>query len=143
MRRGPTSESEPADWFCLADDRLRAADVLWKDAGCTFSGVELLQESVERHLKGCLIALGWNLVRTHDLTALVAEAAKHDDRFADFEDLAIVLTADFFAQHYPGSDLTNVGADYPSCRKETGRLIHLIRQLLPQYFPDSPTDSSA
>ena len=29
MRRKQSDETDPADWFYLAEDRLRAADVLW------------------------------------------------------------------------------------------------------------------
>ena len=70
-----TSEDNPLDWFYLAAERLRVADSVYQHEGITFSGIELLQEAVERYFKGYLIAKGWRLDRTHDLRKLVSEAS--------------------------------------------------------------------
>lgn len=99
------------------------------------TGIELLQEAVERYLKGYLIAKGWRLERTHDLSRLTDEAAHYEPQFRRFNKFAVELGADFFAQHYPGGDLTDVGRNYESLRQEAGELVALIRQGLPQYFP--------
>lgn len=135
MLRKKTSEKDPADWFAFAAERLRAADVLWEHEGLTAAGIEILQEAVERFLKGYLVASGWSLVKTHDLARLLKEATVFDPRFASFEGLAINLTEDFFAQHYPGLDTTNVGEHYEVLRRQTGELVALIETLVPQYFP--------
>lgn len=135
MLRRRTSETNPADWFEMGEDRLRGCDSLWKHEGLTLLGIEGLQEAVERYLKGYLVAKGWKLVKTHDLERLVKEAAGFDSAFARFHDLADELTADFFAQHYPGEDTTNVGANYEKMRADTGELISEIKKQLPQYFP--------
>lgn len=138
MLRKLSSEGDPADWFYLASDRLKTADLAWKVEGLTASGIELLQESVERYLKGYLISKGWKLMRTHDLSALVSEAISYDSRFKDFISLADELTRDFFAQHYPGGDWQTIGQHYPDLRRQTGDMVELIRQSLPQHFPTSP-----
>ena len=104
MRGKQSDETDPADWFYLAEDRLRAADVLWKAEGLTASGIELLQEAAERYLKGYLVARGWRLVKTHDLEALLDAASSFDPAFGRFAAFAEELTEDFFAQHYPGQD---------------------------------------
>ena len=140
MLQRPTDESNPADWFELALDRLQAVRVLWQQEGLTASGIELLQEAVERYLKGFLIANGWRLVRTHDLEDLLHEAITRDARFEPFRPLAKELTEDFFAQHYPGEDLTSVGVNYETHLRLTGELVKLIRECLPQHFPKPPTD---
>jgi hypothetical protein len=49
-----------------------------------------------------------------------------DDRFQQFEDLCESLTEQFSAQHYPGGDLTDVGADYDELRRKVGELVQLI-----------------
>ena len=59
MLRKQTDETNPGDWFAFAVERLRGADVLWREEGVTGLGIEALQEAVERYLKGCLIAHGW------------------------------------------------------------------------------------
>ena len=138
MLRKRTSEKDPADWFAFAAERLRAADVLWTHDGLTAAGIELLQEAVERFLKGFLIAKGWNLVKTHDLARLLKEAKKLDARFSRFESLTVDLTEDFFAQHYPGLDTTKVGENYETLRQQTGELVALIRDSLPKYFNPPP-----
>jgi len=46
-----TDETNPQDWFLLAKERLAAADALRKAIGPSLSGVELLQEALERFLK--------------------------------------------------------------------------------------------
>jgi HEPN domain-containing protein len=109
MLRKQSDETDPADWFYLGADRLKVADLAWKHEGLTASGLELLQEAVERYLKGLLIAKGWKLIKTHDLVTLVAEAGRFDPRFDKYRPFAQELTDDFFAQHYPGEDWQEVG----------------------------------
>lgn len=136
MLRKQSDETDPADWFYLASDRLKIADLAWREQGLTPSGIELLQEAVERYLKGYLIAKGWRLVRTHDLDQLVSEAIVYDNRFQRFAALADELTRDFFAQHYPGGDWTDIGQNYETLRREADAILELIRKSLPEFFPD-------
>jgi HEPN domain-containing protein len=138
MLRKKSNETDPADWIYLAADRLNAADLLWQHEGLTPSGIELLQEAVERYLKAYLIANGWRLVRTHDLAARGGAASGRDRAFQGFTGLTGHLTRDFFAQHYPGSDWTHIGEDYATLRSRAGELIALIERLIPQYFPSKP-----
>jgi HEPN domain-containing protein len=135
MLRKKTSAADPADWFAFAEERLRAADSLWKSEGLTHTGIECLQEAVERFLKGFLIAQGWSLLKTHDLSRLIRDAANIDVAFTQFFDLAESLTEQFFLQHYPGLDTTDVGEDYESLRRETQELVLHIQRALPAYFP--------
>ena len=44
------------------------------------------------------------------------------------------LNEDFFAQHYPGGDLTHVGANFDDLRQQTGEIVALIKELLPKHF---------
>ena len=113
MLRKQTSEKDPADWIAFGAERLQATDSLWQHEGLTAAGIELLQEAVERYLKGYLIAKGWSLVRTHDLERLLKEA-------------------------YPGEDLTDVGRNYDRLRRQAGEMVEVIRQALPQYFKTAP-----
>ena len=65
-----TDESNPHDWFLLARERLEKADALYKQFGPSYSGVELLEEAVERYLKGYLVANRWPLNESTTSTAL-------------------------------------------------------------------------
>jgi HEPN domain-containing protein len=126
-----TDEANPQDWFLLARERLSAADVLYAQSGSTYSGIEILHEAVERYLKGFLIAKAWRLRKVHDLTLLKDEAQKFESRFEEFDDLCESLTEQFWAQHYPGGDLSTVGSDYQTLRQQTGELVELIHTLVP------------
>jgi len=121
-----TSESSPQDWFLLAKERLESADALIGSRGVCYSAVELLQESVERYLKGYLISRGWKLERIHDLNRLLDFCIDHNASFSRFIPLAQSLTEQFWAQHYPGDDLSDVGLDYTELREQAGHLIALI-----------------
>jgi len=116
----------PGDWLYLAKERLRAADVLFAAEAATLTGVELLHESLERFLKAYLISKGWRLRKVHDLSYLLAECIQHNQTFDRFEDLADSLTAQFWAQHYPGNDITGIGSNYEAMRADTGSLVQLI-----------------
>ena len=127
-----TDENNPQDWLFLARERLESADALAVHRGPTYSVVELLQESVERYLKGYLVSRGWKLERIHDLAPLVEAATAFDARFAVFDEMAYSLTEQFWEQHYPGGDLTEVGFDYSELRRDVGELVKLIEGLLRQ-----------
>jgi HEPN domain-containing protein len=133
-----TDEKNPHDWFLLAKERLEKADALYRQFGPSYSGVELLEEAVERYLKGYLVANGWPLERIHDLNRLVEAAMAFDPQFADFAELAHSLTEQFWEQHYPGGDLTEVGFDYELLRQQAGEMIALILASVPP--PDKPGD---
>jgi HEPN domain-containing protein len=136
MLHRPTDETDPKDWFLFAADRLKSADRLWKADGLTMTGIETLQEAVERYLKGYLVAKGWRLEKIHALTKLLEEAIRFDQQFARFRNFATELSADFFAQHYPGGDLTDVGSNYAEFRKQADELVALIKRTLPKYFSE-------
>ena len=136
MLPGKTDETNPADWFYFAMDRLRIADLAWSHEGMTPAGIELLQEAAERLLKGYLIGNGWPLVKTHDLQELLVSAAQYEISFERFKRLAADLTEDFFAQHYPGKDLGRMGDQYELNRREIDELLQLIRTRMPQFAKD-------
>jgi len=121
-----TCEANPDDWMFLAKERLRAADLLQAAAGTSLSCIELLQESVERFLKGWLVGRGWQLQKVHDLTHLLQSCIDRDRRFEAFQDLAECLTEQFWAQHYPGGDISGVGHNYELMRKQVAELVTLV-----------------
>ena len=129
-----TDETQPRHWFLMARERMNAADAVHAAHGACWSAVELLQESVERYLKGYLIGTGWGLQRTHNLSSLLDAAVTKDQRFQALADLCDNLNAQFWAQHYPGGDLTDVGSDFGELRSQADELVKLIRRIQPQYL---------
>lgn len=89
-------------------------------------GVELLHEAAERFLKAYLIHHGWELVKTHDLSRLLAQACHFDPQLAQFAETAQSLTEQFWEQHYPGGDLDEVGQDYSILRKSLGEMVENV-----------------
>lgn len=126
-----TDETNPADWFMLAQERLEKADALYKQFGASYTGVELLQEALERYLKGHLIGKAWPLQKIHNLSTLLDAAVERDSRFKSFADLCEGLTAQYWEQHYPGGDLADVGKDYDVLRLQAGEMIALILATVP------------
>ena len=132
-----TDENNPLDWLRSAQTRLHSSDLLYPIEGANESVIELLQEATERFLKAYLIERGWKLRKIHDLGALVAEAVNLDPKFSDFEDFADNLTDQFWAQHYPGGDLDEVGHDYPALRRSLAEMVTLIEATLAPIRPSS------
>lgn len=94
--------------------------------GACYSAVELLQEALERYLKGFLIGRGWPLQKIHNLSTLLDAAVERDSHFKSFADLCEGLTAQYWELHYPGGDLADVGKDYVVLRHQAGEMIALI-----------------
>jgi HEPN domain-containing protein len=90
-----TNEKNPDDWMFLARERLQSADALFQALGPTYSGVELLQEAVERFLKAYLISQGWELQKIHNLSTLLDYSVVFDERFKTHADLCENLTVQF------------------------------------------------
>jgi HEPN domain-containing protein len=123
-----TDENNPEDWYRSASVRLGSVDRLYPFEGTSESVVELLQEAVERFLKGYLISKGWHLTKIHDLGALIAEAENYDERFGAFADFADELTDQFWAMHYPGGEFDEQSIDFEELRAKVGQIISLIKQ---------------
>jgi HEPN domain-containing protein len=121
-----TDANNPGHWLLLARDRLEKADALFVQFGPSWTGVELLHEAAERFLKAYLIHHGWELVKTHDLSRLLAQACHFDPQLAQFAETAQSLTEQFWEQHYPGGDLDEVGQDYSILRKSLGEMVENI-----------------
>ena len=121
-----TDENNPTHWFEQARERLRSADVIRSTFGISPSAVELLHESVERFLKGYLVSKGWKLEKTHDLSRLIDQASNYDQEFGKYCDMADELTQDFWSQHYPGGDTTDLGAEYEEWRVQIDSLVILV-----------------
>jgi len=98
----------PADWFRIGERDLDRAKRLLADddyPGAAFN----LQQAVEKHLKGYLLARGWKLRRVHDIEVLLNEAARLDVSFEEFREHGRKMTQYYFEDRYPyivASDLT-------------------------------------
>ena len=90
----------PADWFRIGERDLDRAKRLLDDEdypGAAFN----LQQAVEKHLKGYLLARGWKLRRVHDIEVLLNEAARIDASFGEFREHGRKMTQYYFEDRYP------------------------------------------
>ena len=89
----------------------------------------LVQQAVEKYLKGYLISKGWELERTHDLERLCKIAAKHDKGFGGFVDGCIEIGEFYITGRYPpiaGEEVT--GEEIESTMKSAEELVKFIIQ---------------
>jgi HEPN domain-containing protein len=99
----------PADWFRIGERDLDRAKRLLDDddyPGAAFN----LQQAVEKHLKGYLLARGWQLRRVHDLEVLLNEAVRLDASFEEFREQCRKIAQYYFEDRYPqivASELTS------------------------------------
>ena len=61
----------------------------------------LLQQAMEKYLKGYLIYYGWKLKKTHDLTRLVADLASYDRSFEPHLDTLQRISEYYLEERYP------------------------------------------
>ena len=97
---GPES-TLPADWLTQGDQDLEAAEILLNQNGPLPIVAFLLQQTVEKYLKGYLLSQAWSLRRIHDLEILIQEAISRDIDFAPFLSTCQQITEYYIESRYP------------------------------------------
>jgi len=129
----------PAEWYEIAARDLGAAKALLKDRDefLPVAGM-LLQQAVEKYIKGYLLSKGWRLDRTHDLGALLKDLVGYEKDFADFTDTCLRITDLYFENRYPLQVKT------PVIRADLGKLFteadSLIARIQSRAAPPSAKD---
>jgi HEPN domain-containing protein len=118
------------EWFKKADHDLDAiADILNGSGHPDVAGV-LLQQAVEKYLKGYLISKGWKLVKTHDLKLLLDEAVKQNQAFNNYYDLLDIITEYYFEEKYPFGETEVTPEEIKENLKKAKKLIAFIKKEL-------------
>ena len=78
----------PDDWHRRGQADLEAAGILLDNDGDMQVAAALVQQGVEKHLKGLLLSRGWRLVRMHDLQRLLDDAVEYDPTPSDSKSCA-------------------------------------------------------
>lgn len=116
------------EWFKKASHDLDALqDVLKGSRHPDVAGV-LLQQCVEKYLKGYLISKGWKLIKTHDLKQLLDEAVKHNRQFKKYYDLLDIVTGYYFEEKYPFGEVEVSIEEIKDNFKDTRKLIAIIKK---------------
>ncbi len=93
--------SLPEDWFKKGDDDKQAVEILLEHGGKSSVIAYLVQQMLEKYMKGFLLSKGWMLKRTHDLEELLDEMAEFDSSFEEFREISQKATAFYFLERYP------------------------------------------
>ena len=97
----PNNKTNYKEWFDMGKRDLEDAELLL-DEGRLENAAILLQQSLEKYLKGFLIKKGWELKKTHNLSLLLADAMKYSPQLRNFENICKKAGAYYFEDRYPG-----------------------------------------
>jgi HEPN domain-containing protein len=96
------NEKPVQEWFAKGDHDIESARLLFEKHGHTDIIGFLIQQGIEKYLKGYLIYHGWELKKIHDLQELINEATKIDKGFGIFLDPCINISKCYIDTRYPG-----------------------------------------
>lgn len=97
----PDRESRYAgDWLKIAEQDMERVGKRLAEADSEDAAFRL-QQAVEKFLKGFLLAHGWGLKRTHDVSALLTEAVRYDRRLERFRSLCRQIASYYIIERYP------------------------------------------
>jgi HEPN domain-containing protein len=126
----------PSEWYQIGDRELAAAQLLLaeRDKFLSIAGM-LLQQALEKYLKGYLLSKGWKLARTHDLGQLLKALVSYEPEFEEYTDVCLRITYFYLEDRYPlrsGSPVEKV--ELESLLAQAEALIERIR-LRSQHSP--------
>lgn len=89
------------EWFTKGSHDIEMAQLLYNQMGYTDTIALLIQQAVEKYLKGYLIYNGWRLRKIHDLEELLSEAIRVDKDFSKFLGSCQKITQYYVESRYP------------------------------------------
>jgi HEPN domain-containing protein len=124
----PISEDVKLKWYNYGEQDFQGAKILSREGGFSVTILFLVEQGVEKYLKGFLLSKGWKLKKTHDLELLVTEASYYNSSLKEFLDLSRILTAFYIKERYPPDiPLGNPQEETSSLIKQAEELIARIR----------------
>jgi len=119
----------PAEWFRFADENWQVAERELAYQEPAFHTICFLcQNAAEKYLKGYLIARGWTLEKTHDITHLLQLCVDHDEAFTELLTEGAVLNEYITEGRYPGDiAYEEIGQEDA---EEAAQIVRRIRALI-------------
>lgn len=112
-------EGEVGEWRRIARRDWHRLQVMLRDEDGAGAGF-YLQQSLEKYLKGFLLAQGWELRRIHALQALLDHAVQYRPDLDRFRGLCRHVSGYYVLERYPfagkGPDTSQVRADLEEAR---------------------------
>lgn len=99
------------EWFERANRDFETAKLIFEQGEYYDEMVSLLQQTVEKYLKGYLIFYGWELKKIHDIETLLTEATEFDKSFEKFLDFGRKITAFYYENRYPPGPVIDISKD--------------------------------
>ncbi|MEK7448899.1 MAG: HEPN domain-containing protein [Planctomycetota bacterium] len=116
------------EWFGRGNTDIEEAEFLLGNERSLETVSFLIQQAVEKYLKGFLIYHGWELEKTRDLVKLLKETIKIDNSFEQYSSLAREVKNFYFESRYPiGYDLEYTNEGMAVSLKAAKKLIALIK----------------
>jgi HEPN domain-containing protein len=98
----PNDTRYAREWLGFAEKDLGRATRALQENDPEIAGF-FVQQAVEKFLKAFLLAKGWKLVRTHNLVALLDEAAAHDATLNRFRLVCHDISLFYLDSRYPAT----------------------------------------
>jgi HEPN domain-containing protein len=99
------------EWFERDKHDLDVAKITFSHGDYYDVVMFLLQQAVEKYLKGFLISKGWKLKKIHDIHILLSEAIKFNESLSIFLDFGKKLTAFYYEERYPPGPIPYVSKE--------------------------------
>lgn len=112
------------EWFEKGRHDFDGTKVLFKEKLFTDTIAVLVQQAIEKYLKGFLLYHGWKLEKIHDLVRLLAEAGKYRKDLMEFEEHCRCISEYYFESQYPG----RMQEEYP--REEIKESLKAAEQII-------------
>lgn len=113
---------DPVEWFKKGQGDIERVPRRLQENDCEDAAFHL-QQAVEKYLKGFLIARGWPLRKTHNLSVLLDEAVKFLPELERYRSLCQQASALYVEERYP------LFGEVPS-RSELDQLFQQAQQLI-------------
>ena len=118
----------PEEWFRRAEEDVLAARLLLGTAEVPNVVGYLVQQGIEKGIKGFLLARGIPLRRIHALDALLDDATDAEPGLERWRDLCLQATVFHLTQRYPGMAAEPLGEEQlEEMVEEAGALLDALR----------------
>lgn len=112
-------EGEVGEWLGIARRDWRRLHVMLADLDASGAGF-YLQQSLQKYLKGFLIAKGWRLKKIHALQALLDDVEQYQADVGRFRGLCERVSGYYVLERYPyssgGPEVAQINADLTEAR---------------------------
>jgi len=118
------------EWIKKARHDIEAVEIILNNSGPADVAGVLLQQGIEKYLKGYLIGHGWKLLKVHDLKQLLDQAVFYDKKWDDYYDLLDRITEFYFEEKYPFGEIEATLEEIKDNLEKSKEIIKLVEDFL-------------